>query len=279
MEALIQTFGENISLSIPPEASIPVLVGKKTQGIRWQVEGNGWQIQIVRGEVESLRRSGFTSVSNAKKTLSDQTTQYYSILEGWKKQFKVQMARLEGKVQQLEAERSHAVVRHAGEREALERELGEAETELARAREAHTAKVKRVLDKAASSKGARDWDSDRCEVEEANCRNDSHFNQGKMDDNMRVGSETLLPDLEPQQQAASTQVDASDGMSCLTDPTSPNLAFTLPQMATRINPFPHQLPQQAAGNVEEAIRRNESLEAENSEEDEEHDFGQGNNEY
>ena len=279
MEALIQTFGENISLSIPPEASIPVLVGKKTQGIRWQVEGNGWQIQIVRGEVESLRRSGFTSVSNAKKTLSDQTTQYYSILEGWKKQFKVQMARLEGKVQQLEAERSHAVVRHAGEREALERELGEAETELARAREAHTAKVKRVLDKAASSKGARDRDSDRCEVEEVNCRNNSHFNQGNMDDDMRVGSETLLPDLEPQQQAASTQVDASDGMSCLTDPTSPNLAFTLPQMATRINPFPHQLPQQAAGNVEEVNRRNESLEAENSEEDEEHDFGQGNNEY
>jgi len=45
-------------------------------------------------------------------------------------------------------------------------------------------------------------------------------------------------------------------------PTSPNLAFTLPQMATKINPFPHQLTQQAARNVEEVNRRNESLEAE-----------------
>ena len=106
---------------------------------------------------------------------------------------------------------------------------------------------------------------------------ENNFNQGNMDDDVSIGSETLLPDLE-QQQAVGTQVDASDGMSCLTDPTSPNRAFTLPQMSTRINPFPHQLPQQAAGNVEEAIRRNESLESENSEEDEEHDFGQGNNE-
>ena len=31
--------------------------------------------------------------------------------------------------------------------------------------------------------------------------------------------------------------------------------------------------------MEEANRRNESLEAENSEEEEDHDFGQGNNEY
>ena len=33
-------------------------------------------------------------------------------------------------------------------------------------------------------------------------------------------------------------------------------------MATKINPFPHQLTQQAARNVEEVNRRNESLEAE-----------------
>jgi len=107
---------------------------------------------------------------------------------------------------------------------------------------------------------------------------ENNFNQGNMDDDVSVGSETLLPDLEPQQ-AAGTQVDESDGMSCLTYPTSPNLAFTLPQMATRINPFPHQLLQQAGVNVEEASRRNESLEAKNSKEDEDHDFGQGNNEY
>jgi len=97
-----------------------------------------------------------------------------------------------------------------------------------------------------------------------------------MDDDVSIEYETLLPDLE-QQQAAGTQADSSDGMSCLTDPTSPNRAFTLPQISTRMNPFPPQLPHQAAGNVEEAIRRNESLESENSEEDEEHDFGQGNN--
>jgi beta-lactamase regulating signal transducer with metallopeptidase domain len=33
-------------------------------------------------------------------------------------------------------------------------------------------------------------------------------------------------------------------------------------MATKINPFPHQLTQQAARNVEEVNCRNESLEAE-----------------
>ena len=70
---------------------------------------------------------------------------------------------------------------------------------------------------------------------------ENNFSQGNMDDDVSVRSETLLPDLE-QKQAAGSQVDASDGMSCLTDPTSPNLAFTLPQMATGINPFPHQLP-------------------------------------
>ena len=56
---------------------------------------------------------------------------------------------------------------------------------------------------------------------------------------------------------------STDNSSHLSSPTSPNLAFTLPQMATKINPFPHQLTQQAARNVEEVNRRNESLEAEN----------------
>ena len=116
--------------------------------------------------------------------------------------------------------------------------------------------------------------------DEANKQTGGHFvnnfNQSNMDDDVSIESETLLPDLE-QQQAAGTQADSSDGMSCLTDPTSPNHAFTLPQISTRMNPFPPQLPQQAARNVEEVIRRNKSLESENSEEDEEHDFGQGNN--
>jgi len=62
-------------------------------------------------------------------------------------------------------------------------------------------------------------------------------------ESMLVESETLLPELD-QQQAAGTQDDASDKISCLTDPTSPNLVFTLPQL------------QQAAP----------------------HDFGQGNDE-
>jgi hypothetical protein len=84
---------------------------------------------------------------------------------------------------------------------------------------------------------------------------ENNFNQGNMDDDVSIGSEMLLPaDLEPQQ-------------------------ATLPQMATRNNPFPHQLPQHGGVNVEEASHRNESLEAENSEEDEEHDFGQWNNDY
>jgi hypothetical protein len=110
--------------------------------------------------------------------------------------------------------------------------------------------------------------------DEANKQTGGHFenlNHGNMDDDVSVGSETHQPDLETHQ-ADGTQVDASDGISCLTDPTSPNLAFTLPQMATRINPFPCQLPHQAAGNVEEANRPNESLQSENSEEDEDDDF-------
>ena len=99
----------------------------------------------------------------------------------------------------------------------------------------------------------------------------NNFNQGNLDDDVSVGSETLLPDLEANQ-ADGTQFDASDGISCLTDPTSPNLAFTLPQMATRINPYPCQLPHQAAGNVDEANHPNESLQSENSEDDAEEDF-------
>ncbi len=86
---------------------------------------------------------------------------------------------------------------------------------------------------------------------------------------MRVGSESeLILDL----QAAGTQVDASDGISYHTGPTSPNLALTLPQMATRMNPFPPQLPQQAVGNVEKVIMHKSALDI--SEEDEEHDFAE-----
>ncbi|KAL3809139.1 hypothetical protein ACHAXA_007242 [Cyclostephanos tholiformis] len=74
---------------------------------------------------------------------------------------------LEGEVRRLEAEGGEAEAQRAAEREALERERGEVETELARAREAHAAEVKRVLDEAASSKGARDRDSERCDAVEA----------------------------------------------------------------------------------------------------------------
>jgi len=94
---------------------------------------------------------------------------------------------------------------------------------------------------------------------EANKQIGGHFEynlyQGNMDDDVSIGSETLQPDLVAHQ-ADGTQVDASDGMSCLTDPTSPILAFTLPQMATRNNPFPCQLPHKATRKVEEAVHRN-----------------------
>ena len=58
-------------------------------------------------------------------------------------------------------------LQHAAERKALERERGEAETELARAREAHAAELKRILDKAASSEGASDRDSGCCDSADA----------------------------------------------------------------------------------------------------------------
>jgi hypothetical protein len=105
--------------------------------------------------------------------------------------------------------------------------------------------------------------------DEANLQTGGHF-ENNLDD-VGNGSETHQPDLEANQ-ADGTQVDASDGISYLTDPTSPNLAFTLPQMATRINPFTCQLPHQAAGNVDESNRPNESLQSENSEEDEDVNF-------
>ena len=66
----------------------------------------------------------------------------------------------------------------------LMHQVGEAETELTRTREVHAAEVKRVLDEAASSKGAGDRGSEQCDVveaelastltqvEEANCRNE-----------------------------------------------------------------------------------------------------------
>ncbi len=61
---------------------------------------------------------------------------------GWKKQFKEKMA-------------------------LLGRKRGEAETELALAREAHTAELKSVLDEAALLKGARDRDWERCDAAES----------------------------------------------------------------------------------------------------------------
>ena len=54
----------------------------------------------------------------------------------------------------MSSEHVQAEVLHAAKREALERERGEVETELARAREAHAAEVKRVLDEMASSKSS-----------------------------------------------------------------------------------------------------------------------------
>ena len=66
-------------------------------------------------KLKATEHQAFISVSNAKKTLSKKTGQYHRILERWQKQFKEKMALLNGKVQLLEAERGHAVVRQGKE--------------------------------------------------------------------------------------------------------------------------------------------------------------------
>ena len=101
--------------------------------------------------------------------------------------------------------------------------------------------------------------------DEANLQTGGHF-ENNLDD-VGNGSETHQPDLEANQ-ADGTQVDASDGISYLTDPTSPNLAFTLPQMATSNRPNESLQSE----NSEEDEDVNFSVESENTEEDEEEDF-------
>jgi hypothetical protein len=101
--------------------------------------------------------------------------------------------------------------------------------------------------------------------DEANLQTGGHF-ENNLDD-VGNGSETHQPDLEANQ-ADGTQVDASDGISYLTDPTSPNLAFTLPQMATSNRPNESLQSE----NSEEDEDVNFSVESENTEEDEDVDF-------
>jgi hypothetical protein len=52
----------------------------------------------------------------------------------------------EREVRRLKAERNGAVGRHEAEREAFDRERREMEAELAKAREAHVADLKRLMD-------------------------------------------------------------------------------------------------------------------------------------
>jgi len=131
MEALLQTCGENISLSIPPKASFPDLLGK--------LKASEGKYRSVEEKLKATEQQAFISVSNAEKTLSSKTAQYFCILGGWEKQFKEKMAQ-------------------------LGRKRGEAETEIAVAREEHAAKLKGVLDEAALLKG---------ELASARARNES----------------------------------------------------------------------------------------------------------
>ena len=62
MEALLQTCGENISLSIPPEASFPGLLGK--------LKGSEGKYRSLEEKLKATKQQAFISVSNAEKTLS-----------------------------------------------------------------------------------------------------------------------------------------------------------------------------------------------------------------
>ena len=99
LEALIQTLGENILLSIPPEDSVPVLLG--------ELNASDGKLKKMAGKYKSVveralteRKEAATTVSNAKKTVSENTGQCHRILERWQKQFKEKMALLNGKVQE-----------------------------------------------------------------------------------------------------------------------------------------------------------------------------------
>ena len=61
----------------------------------------------------------------------------------------------EREVRRLKAERNGAVGRHEAEREAFDRERREMEAELAKAREAHVADLKRLMDE--TMHGAVRW--------------------------------------------------------------------------------------------------------------------------
>jgi len=119
------------SLSIPPKASFPDLLGK--------LKASEGKYRSVEEKLKATEQQAFISVSNAEKTLSSKTAQYFCILGGWEKQFKEKMAQ-------------------------LGRKRGEAETEIAVAREEHAAKLKGVLDEAALLKG---------ELASARARNES----------------------------------------------------------------------------------------------------------
>jgi len=108
LEALIQTFGEKILLSIPPKAPVPVLLGEFNASDGKLKEMAGKYKSVVERALKE-RKEAATTVSNAKKTLSENTGQYHRILERWQKQFKEKMALLNGKVQLLEAEKGGPV--------------------------------------------------------------------------------------------------------------------------------------------------------------------------
>ncbi len=80
----VQTFGENILLSIPPDTSVPDLLGKLKASYGKLKEMAGKYISLEE-KLKATKRQAFISVSNAKKNLSENTGQYHRILERWQK--------------------------------------------------------------------------------------------------------------------------------------------------------------------------------------------------
>ena len=119
-------------------------------------------LERERGEVETeLARAREAHAAEVKRVLDEVASSESSIAQMFT-QFEMlerdldKARELSAHANQLTMSSEHvqAEALHAAKREALERERGEAETELARAREAHAAEVKRVLDEMASSKSS-----------------------------------------------------------------------------------------------------------------------------
>ena len=146
----VETCGETILLSVPPEASVPNLLAKL------KALGDNLKLVMVRATKERTVFEGKLKAAkdrafNSENILTARKAKYFSLLQGWRTQFEEKTEQLQGK---CDVEKWRAVD--------LKQEKGMKDAELEKKREDHATEVRRLSNEVERLQGMSNAESKPC---------------------------------------------------------------------------------------------------------------------